>query len=56
MLLLHRCALRKFHKTDSQNMWDQIMSDACDQIAFCAFHSSLVEVQMNAGYIHATCA
>ena len=28
--------------------------DMHDQIAFCAFHSFLVEVQMNAGYIHAT--
>ena len=27
---------------------------AQDQIAFCAFRSFLVEVQMNAGYIHAT--
>ena len=25
-----------------------------DQIAFCALHSFLVEVQMNAGYVHAT--
>ena len=25
-----------------------------DQIAFCAFHSFLVEVQTNAGYIYAT--
>ena len=25
-----------------------------DQIAFCVFHSVLVEVQTNAGYIHAT--
>ena len=25
-----------------------------DQIVFCAFHTFLVEVQMNAGYIHAT--
>ena len=25
---------------------------ARDQIVFCAFHSFLVEVQMNAGYIH----
>ena len=24
-----------------------------DQTAFCAFHSFLVEVQTNAGYIHA---
>ena len=27
--------------------------NACDQIAFYAFHSFLVEVQTNAGYIHA---
>ena len=27
---------------------------ARDQIVFCAFHSFLVEVQMNAGYIHTT--
>ena len=25
-----------------------------DQIAFCAFHLFLVEVQMNAAYIHET--
>ena len=28
--------------------------DARDQTAFCVFHSFLVEVQTNAGYIHAT--
>ena len=28
--------------------------DASDQIAFCEFHSFLVEVQMNAGYIRVT--
>ena len=28
--------------------------DALDQIAFCAFHSFLVEVQTHAGYMHAT--
>ena len=43
---------------DGQNTRDQITSDqgpnANDQIAFFAFHSFLVEVQMNAGYIHAT--
>ena len=43
---------------DGQNMCDQILSDlganVSDQIAFCAFHSFLVEVLMNAGYIHAT--
>ena len=27
--------------------------NARDQIGFCAFHSFLVEVQTNAGYIHA---
>ena len=51
--LLHRCALRKFHMTDSQNTRDQITSDARDQNAFCALHSFLVEVQMNGGCIHA---
>ena len=48
--------------TDSQNMLDQIRvirfrviegPNAHDQIAFCAFHSFLVEVQTNAGYVHA---
>ena len=48
--------------TDSQNMLDQICvirfrviegPNAHDQIAFCAFHSFLVEVQTNAGYVHA---
>ena len=43
---------------DGQNTRDLITSDqgpnANDQIAFFAFHSFLVEVQMNAGYIHAT--
>ena len=28
--------------------------NARDQITFCAFHSFLVEVQTNAGYMHAT--
>ena len=36
-------ALRKFHVIEGQN--------ARDQIAFYAFHSFLVEVQTNAGYI-----
>ena len=55
-LLLHRCALRKFHVTNSQNTRDQITSDtnARDQIELGAFLSFLVEVQMNAGYIHVT--
>ena len=38
-----------------QTMHDQITRaegwDVRDQIAFCAFHSFLVEVQTNAGYI-----
>ena len=56
---LFQCfALRKVHVIDGQNTRDQITSDqgpnANDQIAFFAFHSFLVEVQMNAGYIHAT--
>ena len=44
--LVYRCALRKFHVTVGQNTHDQI--------AFCTFHTFLVEVQTNAGYIHAT--
>ena len=36
-------ALRKFHVIEGLN--------ARDQIAFYAFHSFLVEVQTNAGYI-----
>ena len=43
---------------DGQNTHDQISSDqdanASNQIASCAFHSFLVEVQTNPGYIHAT--
>ena len=39
-------------------MRDQITSDSQsivrDQTAFSAFHSSLMEVQTNAGYIHVT--
>ena len=57
-LLLQCFALRKVHVIDGQNTRDQITSDqgpnANDQIAFFAFHSFLVEVQTNAGYIHAT--
>ena len=55
-LLLHRCALRKFHVTNSQNTRDQITSasNARDQIELGAFLSFLVGVQMNAGYIHVT--
>ena len=46
-LLLQRCALCiKFHVTEGQNVRDQIV--------FCAFYTILMEVQINAGYIHAT--
>ena len=44
--LLQRCALCRFHVTDGLN--------TCDQIAFCAFHSFVVEIQTDAGYIHAS--
>ena len=58
MLLLQCCALHKVYVIDGQNTHDQISSDqganASNQIAFCAFHSFLLEVQTNAGYIHAT--
>ena len=44
--------------TFGQNTWYQITTvegqNVHDQIAFCAFHSCLVEFQMNAGYIHET--
>ena len=60
MLLFQCCALCKVHLIDGQNRRDQILSDqganASDQIAFCAFHSFLVEVQTNAGYMrHMRC-
>ena len=51
MLFLQPYALHKFHVTDGQNMPDQITSDRRSK---CAFHSFLVEVQIKAGYIHAT--
>ena len=53
------CALRKFHVHDR---WSKHASlrlrvivgpNACDQSPFCALHTFLVKVQMNAGYIHA---
>ena len=57
-LLLHCCALRKFHVTDSQTHVIKLRviegPKVHDQIAFCAFHSFLVEVQTDAGYMHAT--
>ena len=55
---LRRCALRKFHVTDSQTCVIRLRviegPKAHDQILFFAFHSFLVEVQTNAGYTHAT--
>ena len=54
MLLLHRCALSRFHMTDGQITHDQIprveVRGTCDQIAICTFHSFLVQVQIKAGY------
>ena len=38
--LLQRCTLRRFHVTDGLN--------TCDQIAFCALHSFVGEIQTNA--------
>ena len=56
--MIHCCALRKFHVTDSQTSMIRLRvtegPNARDQIVFAAFHSFLVEVQMNVGYIHAT--
>ena len=58
MLLLQRCTLRKFHVTVGQNTQHLITrvegQNMRDQIASCAFHSFLVEAQMNAGHIHVT--
>ena len=55
MLLFQCCALCKVHVIDGQDRHDQILSDqganASDQIAFCAFHSFLVEVETNASYM-----
>ena len=52
------CFEYRFHVTDGQNTRDQITrgrrSKHAFQIAFCAFHSYLVEVQMNVCYIRAT--
>ena len=57
-LLLHRCALRKFHVTDSQTHVIRLRviegPKTRDQIVFCAFQSFLVGVQTNAGYMYAT--
>ena len=45
----------KFNVTDGQNILLGMKgTNAHDQGGFCAFHTFLVEVQTNAGYIHAT--
>ena len=53
------CFAPKFHLTDGQNTrgshYEGQKAEMHDQIMFCAFHSFLVEVQKNAGYIHCTC-
>ena len=56
-LLLKRCALHKFRVTDVQNtrmIRLRVIKgpNTRDQGAFCAFHTFLVEVQINAGYIY----
>ena len=55
-VLLQRCALREFHVTDSKTSVTRLRviegSNALDQIAFCTFHTFVVEVQTNAGYIY----
>ena len=54
-----QCALCKFHitklmvKTHVIKLLGIEGPNTCDQIACHAFHSLLVEVQMNSGYIHA---
>ena len=56
----NHCALHTFHAKDSKKHarsdYDRMIEDpnARDDIVFCSFHSFLVEVQTNAGYIHAT--
>ena len=56
--LLHHCALRKFHVTAVKTRVIRLRviegPNANDQIAFCVFHSFLVEVRMNAGCMHTT--
>ena len=48
--------LSMFHVTDGQTRVIRLrvieVPNARDQIALCTFHSFLVEVQTNAGYIH----
>ena len=52
------CALRKFHLKAGQNSVIRLRviegPYARHQIAFWAFHSFFVRVQMNAGYLHVT--
>jgi len=57
-VLLQHCVLPKFHVTKVKTRVIRLRiiegSNARDQIALCAFQTFLVEVQTNAGYIHAT--
>ena len=58
-LLLQRCALCiKFHVTEGHKhvigLGVTEGPNVRDQIVFCAFYTILMEVQINAGYIHAT--
>ena len=58
MLLHHHCALRKFHVTDVKTRVIRLQvivgPDVHDQGVFCAFHTFLVVVQTNTGYMRAT--
>ena len=51
-LLLQCCALHKFHVTEDQNTRDQSRRGRSENIAFCAFHSYLVEVPTNPTYMY----
>ena len=50
--LLQCYALHKFHVSKDQNTHDQRRRGRSEEIAFCAFHSYLVEAPTNADYIH----
>jgi len=58
MLLLHCCAFRKFYMQTFNTRLIRLQviegPNMHDQIVFCAFHLFLVEVQINACYLHAT--
>ena len=58
MLLLHCCAFYKFYMQIFNTRLIRLRviegPNIHDQIVFCAFHSFLVEVQINDCYLHAT--